>query len=157
MKTIVVSGARSNVGKTTLAHNLMNLLPNSVFVKIGHHQGIKPGGDLFFEKGTTIDTLLETYKNFHYLIIESNSILNEFTPDCSIFLPADSPKSSAFLAEKKADIIRGQKINESTFHTLAIKLGIEPDLMQQIVLFAGASSIQTSIADENNNDQESKI
>ena len=36
MKTIVISGARSDVGKTTLAEKIGGVLPGSVIVKLGH-------------------------------------------------------------------------------------------------------------------------
>ena len=36
MKTIVIAGARSNIGKTTLAEGICRLLPGSVCVKLGH-------------------------------------------------------------------------------------------------------------------------
>ena len=147
MKTIVVSGARSNVGKTTLARNLTALFDDSVFVKIGHHQDIKPEGDRFFRKGTPVSELLEKYGNHRYLIIESNSILIEHTPDCTIFLPADTPKPSAFLAEKKADIVRGKIIDEQEVIRLASRLDIETDLMRRIVLLAGASLSSLSVSD----------
>ena len=139
MKTIVISGARSNVGKTTLARNLAALLDDSVFVKIGHHQNKKANDDLFFQMGTSINELSRVFGSHRYLIIESNSILTEFKPDCTIFLSADSPKPSASFAEKKADIIRGGSINESKFTTLAAKLEIEPGLMRQIIALAGVS------------------
>ena len=75
MKVIVVSGARSNVGKTQLARALCELLPGAVRIKIGHHVS-KPGGDdNLYQMGTSFSTIESEHRNAHFLIIESNRIL----------------------------------------------------------------------------------
>ena len=85
MKVIVVSGARSNVGKTQLARALCELLPGAVRIKIGHHVS-KPGGDdNLYQMGTSFSTIESEHRNAHFLIIESNRILEEIAPECVRF------------------------------------------------------------------------
>ena len=57
MKIIVISGAHSSVGKTSLAFKLNELLDNSVRIKIGHHPEKPDGNPNYFLKGVTIESL----------------------------------------------------------------------------------------------------
>ena len=52
MKTIVISGARSNVGKTTLTRAIGELLPGSVQIKLGHGK-VKSTDDGYFYRSET--------------------------------------------------------------------------------------------------------
>ena len=108
MKVIVVSGARSNVGKTQLTKALLSLLPGAVRVKIGHHAATPGGDEHLYPMGTGLKSIVAEHGHARYLIIESNSILKEITPDCTIYLAADDAKPSAEIAAKKADVIRGR-------------------------------------------------
>ncbi len=144
MKTIVIAGARSAIGKTTLARSLLEVLPDARMVKIGHHTVAKPGGDHYFPIGTPLREILGCGGTCRFLIIESNSILEQFTPDCVIYLPADNPKPSAALAEAKADIIRGRMPGPSILSSLAGKLGIEKEVMVQLAVLAVAPTVPVS-------------
>lgn len=138
MKVIVISGAHSKVGKTGLARSLCSLLPGAVHVKIGHGKE-KPGIDgSFYHLGTTFSSIASNHDNTSFLIIESNSILKEITPDCCIYLPAENPKPSARLARKKADIIRGRVVPTDTITACAGRLGCDIATMEQIVSLTGA-------------------
>src|SRR5512145_3372034 len=107
MKVIVISGASSNVGKTTLARKLQQVLAGSCVVKIGHGRR-KPGIDNhFYELGTPFRRILENHAQAHWLLIESNAILREVCPDLAIYLEGKAPKPSAEHARSKADIISG--------------------------------------------------
>jgi len=89
MKTIVISGARSNVGKTTAAKKIVRLLPGSRYIKIGHGKE-KPGQEgEFFHTGITFSDIISKHGDASFLIIESNAILNEITPDLLIYLTGD--------------------------------------------------------------------
>jgi len=133
MKVIVVSGARSNVGKTHLARALCSLLPGAVRVKIGHHAR-KPGRDInLYPIGTSYSTISANHSDAPFLIIESNRILQEITPDCVIYLPGDDPKPSAKLAIKKADIIRGESIPDSKISLLARRMECDEALIRAVV------------------------
>ena len=123
MKTIVVSGARSKTGKTELARALCGLLPGAVRIKIGHGT-VKPGDDgFFYHTGTRFSTIAAEHGSAGYLVIESNSILEQVVPDCAIYLSADNPKPSAIMAREKADIARGEFLPEEKVFQLAQRLG----------------------------------
>jgi len=140
MKVIVVSGARSNVGKTLLSRALCKLLPDAVRVKIGHHAW-KPGGDRnFYPMGTRFSAIVAEHSNARFLIIESNRILEEITPDCTIYLPADNPKPSAEIAMKKADIIRGERVPASRLAVLAKRMECDKDVIRAIAELSGSLS-----------------
>ncbi len=137
MKVIVVSGARSNVGKTRLSRALCRLLPGAVRVKIGHHAW-KPGGDDYlYPIGTSFSTIATEHGTARFLIIESNRILEEFTPECAIYLPADNPKPSAETAMKKADIIRGRRIPASKIAVLATRMECDEAVIRAIAELSG--------------------
>jgi hypothetical protein len=140
MKVIVVSGARSNVGKTHLARVLCDLLPGAVRVKIGHHEREKKGGDGdLYPMGTPFSRIAADHADAAFLVIESNSILEEITPDCAIYLPADDAKPSAAIAMEKADIIRGEAVAQSRIALLAARLGCDASVVEKIVRLSGAT------------------
>jgi hypothetical protein len=133
MKVIVVSGACSNVGKTYLSRALCRLLPGAVRIKIGHH-AYKPGRDAnLYQIGTSFATIAAQHSNARFLIIESNRILEEITPECVIYLPAENPKPSAETAMKKADIIRGEPVPASTLSALAKRMECDETVIRAIV------------------------
>ncbi len=141
MKVIVVSGARSNVGKTHLARALCDLLPGAVRVKIGHHEREKKGGGRLYPMGTPFSRIAADHPNAAFLVIESNSILEEITPDCAIYLTADDAKPSAAIAREKADIIRGAGVPASKVALLAARLGCDESVVRKIVELSGATRL----------------
>jgi hypothetical protein len=133
MKTIVVSGARSNVGKTTLAETICRLLPGSVCVKLGHGE-VKEGlGNVFYHAGTPYEEIVARHSGADYLIIESNRVLEEVEPDLAVYLPADDPKPSAGIAESRADLIRGCEGGEDSVSFVARRLGVNEVTAGKIV------------------------
>ena len=133
MKVIVVSGARSKVGKTHLSRALCRLLPGAVRIKIGDH-GWKPGGDGYLYRiGTGFSTIAAEHGNARFLIIESNRILEEITPECAIYLPAENPKPSAEIAVRKADIIRGEPVPAAKISVLAKRMECDETVIRAIV------------------------
>ena len=92
MKTIVISGAHSNVGKSGLAERLSSVLQNSVHIKVGHGRKKEGGNNLFYPEGTSFERIAEDVTDREYLIIESNRILREISPDLAIFLTGETPK-----------------------------------------------------------------
>ena len=141
MKVIVVSGARSNVGKTRLSRALCKVLPNAVRVKIGHHAW-KPGGDRFlYPMGTSFSVIAVKHSSTRFLIIESNTILDEITPECTIYLPADNPKPSAAKAMEKADIIRGEAVPRSKIALLAERMECDEAVIRAIAELSGGCLI----------------
>lgn len=138
MKTIVISGAHSNVGKTQLAERLCRLLPGAVHVKIGHGEEKEDMGNVFYHVGTPFYVIADENHDAAYLVIESNTILREMKPDCAIYLPGGEPKPSAEGASGNADIIRGERVSRSTIARLVRDLGIDEKTVVEIILLAGA-------------------
>jgi hypothetical protein len=148
MKTIVVAGARSKVGKTTLARALCQLLPGAMRVKIGHGQE-KPGDDTrFYHLGTLFGAIAADHPGARYLVIESNSILRELTPDCAIFLPADDPKPSAAFARAKADAVRGELLDMANIASIASRLECDEETMREIARLSGAALEKKGVSDD---------
>ena len=84
----VVSGACRHVGKTWLATRLAALLPNAVYVKIGHGRPRPDGPENYF-------TCLEEFAGFQaelvncdHLVIESNALALEKKGDVRCFISA---------------------------------------------------------------------
>jgi len=136
MKTIVISGAKSNIGKTTLAEEIRQLLPGSVRIKLGHGKLKEDMDDVFYHAGTPYERIKEENPQADFLIIESNRILEEIDPDLAIYLPADDPKPSAALAEKRADLIRGCEYRDDMVSLVAGRLVIDAVKAAEIVRLA---------------------
>ena len=133
-----MSGARSKIGKTQLSRALSDLLEGSVRIKIGHHPR-KPGGDPnLYPMGTSFSTIAAEHGDASFLIIESNRILEEITPDCAIYLTADDPKPSAAFAGSKADIIRGEPISCSKISSIARRIDLDETVVRKIAELSGA-------------------
>ena len=139
LKTIVISGAHSSVGKTTLAKGLCQIIPDALHIKIGRGKRNVDKEDILYPSGTTFEKIYAQHKYLKFLIIESNSILKEITPDCTIFLTGDSPpKPSAIEAMEKADVIRGKKVDESTIKRLTQSLDLPETVIRKVAWLSGA-------------------
>jgi hypothetical protein len=143
MRVIVISGASSKVGKTTLAGSLQRVLAGSQVVKIGHGQ--RKGGleNHFYESGTPFQTIRENHDSAEWLIIESNSILREIQPDLVIYLEGENPKPSAQEAKRRADIVSTRVVSDENVAALAARLAITTDLMRTIIQLAQGPSRQS--------------
>lgn len=138
MKTIVVSGASSGVGKTTLANALAELLEGSVAVKIGHHAAHEGRGKWLYPMGTTYSSLVEDHGDKRMVIIESNAILREIIPDLCIYLNGSDTKPSAAHARQCADMRRGEFCPAKIIVTVAGRLEVSETIVRQIAWRAGA-------------------
>jgi molybdenum cofactor guanylyltransferase len=139
MRTIVIAGARSNVGKTTLARQIRDLLPGSVRVKIGHH-ALRPHPEdgYYYPMGTRAADIREKHAGCAYVIIESNTILHELKPELCIYLGADEPKPSAAHARAVADLRRDEPCEPGLIDTLNARLAIDSAIMRHIAWLAGS-------------------
>ena len=138
MKTIVIAGARSGVGKSSLAQAIISLLPRSLWIKIGHHPGNPSKKNHYFRRGTPYPEIVKSIPKTRYLIIESNAILDQIKPDCTIYLAADAAKPSAKKALKIADIVRAESVPAATIRSLSKKLDVPEALVRKIAWLAGA-------------------
>ncbi|MEW6378900.1 MAG: molybdenum cofactor guanylyltransferase [bacterium] len=151
MKTIVISGACSNIGKTTLAKAVCDALPGAVFVKIGTGVKKEDSLDILYPFGTPFRDVEADHRGADFLVIESNHILAEIDPDLCIFLDGqrvtpisqrDLPmheKPSAALARQKADIVRGQKVTGEQAAAFSRRLEVPLDKMHELCFLAGAN------------------
>lgn len=139
MKTIVISGAHSNVGKTTLAKAIRDVLPGAVCVKIGTGAKKEGSADILYPFGTVFRDIKADHAEASFLLIESNHVLTELDPDLCIFLGGRDEKPSAALARQKADLIRGRKATEEKVAALSKRLGITLAKMHEICFLAGAN------------------
>jgi hypothetical protein len=133
MKTVVISGARSNIGKTTLAERICSLLPGSVCVKLGHGERKEEMSNVFLHPGTPFERIVEENPEADFLVIESNRILEELEPDLAVYLPADDPKPSAALARERADLVRGGGGDASDTRLVSDRLGVDTATAAEIV------------------------
>ncbi len=138
MKTIVISGAHSNVGKSALAKRLSSILHDSVHVKIGHGRVKKGMSNLFYPEGTPFGEIAAECGGRSYLIIESNRVLREIAPDLVIFLTGGFPKPTAIEARFQADIIRGETVVGGKIEEIGARLGLGNETVLEIVKLAGA-------------------
>lgn len=138
MKTIVVSGSSSNVGKTSLAEAICALLPRAVHVKIGHGEEKAGIGNVFYHAGTPFGRIAADNSGFRFLVIESNRILEEIEPDCAIFLAGEETKPTAGAAREKADIVRGVRIGARAAAEISGRLSVPLEKVIRIIELAGA-------------------
>jgi len=137
-KIIVIAGDHSNIGKTTLAYKLCELLANAVRIKIGHHPRKEHGAEHYYYAGATFAEILSDHRGCSYLIIESNQILSQVKPDCLIFLTGQGPvKPSAATAINAADIIRGKYVDEVRQECIARALNIDRTTVKKMIEFSG--------------------
>ena len=138
-KVIAVTGAHTNVGKTSLARRLVSILPEAVFIKIGHGKRKEELDNIFYHSGTSFSKVAEENLGASFLVIESNSILKEVDPQCVIYLPGPGrPKKSAELAMKKADLVRGQRVAPQSVKLLSRRLEVPEETVMEIINAAGA-------------------
>jgi hypothetical protein len=142
MKVIVISGASSKVGKTTLALGLRRVLQGAEVVKIGHGSRKARIESHFYEPGTPFETIQKNHANARWLLIESNSILRETRPDLVIYLEGPHPKPSADYARRRADIVSGTEVSDDDAARLAARLGVTLDLMRTIIRLVPGTSGQ---------------
>jgi len=138
MKTVVISGAHSNVGKTGLASRLVSILQDSVHIKIGHGTEKEGIGNIFYPEGTSFDKIASENSGPAFLIIESNRILREMVPDLAIFLTGEDMKPTGTEAKIKADIVRGEAVSRDKIDEYVDRLGIDREIMIRIAALAGA-------------------
>lgn len=129
MKTIIIAGAGSKVGKTTVLRAIGSILPDTASVKLG---GAKDKGKE--EKLLPSESSLEDIVNAvggepAYLVIEGNSVLKRVEPDLAIFVEGEVADRRADADELKAkcDLVAGGKVECRRAFVLAGRLGVGLD------------------------------
>lgn len=138
MKIIVISGASSKVGKTSLALALCDLFPDALYIKIGHGKMKPEKKGVFYHTGTSFEDIKKNHPHVALFIIESNSILRHITPHCVIYLAGENPKPSALTAQTMADITRGEPVSDEKIRMLSQRLAFSDTVVRQIARHAGA-------------------
>ena len=83
----IICGAGRNVGKTTLALNLSQILPNSCYVKCGHGVRKSQKPEHFFDNIADLEEFIKTNQtSFEYLLIESNALARMGRGDLIFFI-----------------------------------------------------------------------
>ena len=83
----IISGAGRNVGKTTLALKLRELLPDSVYAKCGRSNAKPNKQGTFFNDLTELEAFIEESQNsYEHVIIESNALALQGRGDIVIFI-----------------------------------------------------------------------
>ena len=109
------------------------MLPGSVRVKLGHGEVKEDTDNIFYPAGTPYERIKEENPLADFLVIESNRILEEIEPDVVVYLPAEDPKPSALIAEKRADLTRGCAGSDKEAVFVAGRLGIDAATAAEIV------------------------
>ena len=143
MKTIIIAGGGRKAGKTTLAAELGNLLPDSKVVKLGHHPAKEGKPELYFQTGIPFWKLARAVGPCRYLIIESGAILDDpdLSKDLVIYLPArdGSDKPGAHRRRAASDIIRGEPVENETRERLREQLGVSVETFDALLAAVGAA------------------
>ena len=83
----VICGAGRGVGKTTLALNLCDVLPNSCYAKCGHGSAKAGKPEPFFGTLADLETYIEKSKDlYEHIVVESNAMALMDRGDCIIFI-----------------------------------------------------------------------
>lgn len=155
MKTIVIAGAGSKTGKTTVALFLESLLPHSYVVKLGVRTERQENRIPLFPVDADFSDISDTIPpDTEYLIIESGRIAKKIKPDCLIYmdLPEDVPteddgrahgledpqrarKESTLWLLDTADLVSGKKVSCQKAWEIADRLAIQKILMGKILDF----------------------
>jgi len=136
MKTWLIAGASSGVGKTTLVQDLVKVLPDAEFLKVGHGRRKKKGPTNFFTSADEGLSFIESLKGkCEHCVIESNRLVGILKADIVIFLDRDGSdrRTDAGTLRKSADIILGQDGNDddwkSKLRALKLSSGLAGKLL----------------------------
>lgn len=102
----IICGAGRDVGKTTLALNLCECLPNSCYAKCGHGTKKPQRPEPFFKNQLELDVFLEnSQESYSHLVVESNAMARMGRGDVILFIDGikgktDFRKDAELLCEK---------------------------------------------------------
>jgi len=138
MRTIVVAGAHSNVGKTTVAGEISKVVKNSVVVKIGNSTKKRSLNNRYYPLGTPFSKIKKDCVGAETVIVESNSILQELKPNLLVYLTGKKEKKpSAKFAKGNADIVRGRYFSASRIKKIVNTSGYEKEIIERIIILSG--------------------
>ncbi|MBA7592782.1 hypothetical protein ES708_34976 [subsurface metagenome] len=104
MRTIVIAGAHSSLGKTTLGRKLKAQLGGRAdLVKVGHGRDKGKEELLLHSTEAAVGLIAKRRRqgSLDYLIIESSASLKSFTPDFCIFIESGKPQQGGQAAKEQ--------------------------------------------------------
>jgi len=135
-RIVVIAGGGRNVGKTRLAEGIGEILPDCAVVKLGVHHARPEKNLLYFERGTPYSVIAKETSDRSCLVIESGAILDDpdLVPDLVFFLPAPGgDKEGSEARRARADLVRGETIDDADVDFVARRLGIDRARAMEIV------------------------
>ena len=155
----VICGAGRGVGKTTLALNLCEILPDSRYAKCGHgtKQSQKP--DPFFEELSDLEAFIQDNQTTcEHLVIESNALARMGRGDVIIFIDGVEGKTDfredADQLRQKAHLVVNSQSNAGLWKKHLSKIKVLQALREKIcdalmaqkqVLFGSAPVVRSKI------------
>ena len=155
----VICGAGRGVGKTTLALNLCQCLPNSCYAKCGHGTKKPQRPEPFFENQLELDEFLESsQRSYSHLVVESNAIARMGRGDMVVFIDGIKGKTDfrndAQLLREKAHICLCQdtkitdwkkQLSERICSKSLIKNIYDALVSQKQFLFGSAPTVRSKV------------
>lgn len=129
MKTVIIAGAHSDSGKTTVLRKIAKVFDDSVTVRLGRADEAKEGKEeILLPSDTEFDAIVDSIpRKPAYLLIEGNSILKRFDPDLAIFVDGDGPdrRPDADELKERCDIVAGGKVDCRAAFGFGARLGLD--------------------------------
>ncbi|MFH1874512.1 MAG: hypothetical protein ABH859_04925 [Pseudomonadota bacterium] len=129
MKVIIIAGAGSKVGKTTVLRSLKAFFPNSISVKLGKKEAEdKNKEELLLPSNSTLAQIKAALSQEpEYLLIEGNALLKTFKPDLAIFVDGEpeKPREDAKELQIRSHLVVGTKVDCQQAFILAGRIGLE--------------------------------
>jgi hypothetical protein len=129
MKTVIIAGAGSNVGKTTVLRSLKTFFPNNISVKLGKTEvPDKSKKELLLPSNYSLEQIRDAVgQKPEYLLIEGNSILKTYEPDLAIFVDGEpeNRREDAQELKEKCHLVVGGRIECRQAFILAKKINLD--------------------------------
>jgi molybdate transport system regulatory protein len=136
MRVWIIAGSSSGVGKTSLAEKLTDILPHSIYVKIGHGktQNIK-AANYFTDIEKALKFIEHQKEIFDNCIVESTRLVGQIKADIVIYLdsPDLDPRPDSDFLKKNADIIIGKSSNVSEWRSKLGALELPSGVLKKIM------------------------
>jgi len=135
MKTIIIAGAGSKVGKTTVLRAVGHILSDTAAVKLGGATD-KGKEEKLLPSGSSLKDIVKAVgREPAYLVIEGNSILRDIKPELAIFVEGEVADRRPDADELKArcDLVTGGSVDCRHAFALAGRLGIGLDKFGELL------------------------
>jgi molybdate transport system regulatory protein len=127
MKLWIITGSSSGVGKSTLAHELAVLLPQTLVIKVGHGTHRRGKSPNYFTDSFEAVEFIESQKShYQHMIVESNRLIGKIRADIIIFLDSyeGDRRFDVSKLKARAGIRLGKSANEEQWFDELAKVNI---------------------------------